>query len=44
MYTTKLKKKYIFLLLEFGVKVFLDSGHWNEWQKFENQFSLDFEN
>ena len=38
---TFLKKN--FGLLEFGVKVFLDSGRWDEWQTFENLFSLDFE-
>ena len=32
-----------FWFLELGEKVFLDSSRWDEWQKFENLFSLDFE-
>ena len=35
--------KKSFWLLEVGVKVFLESCHWDEWQRFENKFSLDFE-
>ena len=32
-----------FLLVELGVKVFLEFWHWDEWQTFENLFSLDFD-
>ena len=30
-----------FLVLEVGVKVFLDSCHWDEWKTHKNPFSLD---
>ena len=43
MYTAQLYWKKSFWLVELGEKkMFLESGSWDEWQTFENQFSFHF--
>ena len=34
---------HFFSFLKFGVKVFIDSSRWDEWQTFEKKIYLDIE-